>query len=266
MTTVQSRRISAVGELLQQWRRTRNMSQLALALEANVSSRHVSFVETGRAQPSRDMVLQLAAALDVPLRERNALLLAAGYAPLYRESTLDTPELGAVSRALNAILAKQDPYPAVAMNRRWDILTTNAAATRFFSHVLGGMTEGPANVVRMMFDPALLRPYVVDWATTAEALVRRIHRESLGGGRDDITATLLEEVLRYPDVPRRWTQLDAPLVPVIPVTFEKDGRRFAFFSAVTTLGTPQDITLEELRIECFYPLDDATEQNIRAIV
>jgi transcriptional regulator with XRE-family HTH domain len=245
------------------------MSQLALALEANVSPRHVSFVETGRAQPSREMVLQLAAALDVPLRERNALLLAAGFAPLYKESPLDTPELRAVRRALDAILAKQEPYPAVVMNRRWDILTSNGAATRFFGYLLDGReAPAPANVVRMMFNPRGLRPCVVDWETTAEALVRRVHRESLGGSRDEATSALLDEVLGYPDVPATWKQPspDTPLVPVIPVAFAKDGRRFSFFSAVTTLGTPQDITLQELRIECFYPLDAATEENIRAVV
>jgi transcriptional regulator with XRE-family HTH domain len=245
------------------------MSQLALALEADVSARHVSFIETGRAQPSREMVLHLAASLDVPLRERNALLLAAGFAPLYRESSLDAPELRTVQHGLRAILAKQEPFPAVVMNRHWDILTSNSAAARFFAYLLDGRTmAGPANVVRLMFDPRALRPYVVDWATTAEALIRRVHREATGGIRDDATTALLDEVLGYPDVPTRWAQPDlgTPLVPVLPVTFAKDGRQFAFFSAVTTLGTPQDITLQELRIECFYPLDDATEMNVREVM
>lgn len=263
-----TRRTSQVGTLLQYWRDARGMSQFALALEANVSPRHVSFIETGRAQPSREMVLQLAVALDVPLRERNGLLLAAGYAPLFRESSLDAPELSAVRAALEAILSKQEPYPGVVMNRAWDIVAANAGATRFFGHLLGDRAmPAPANVVRMMFDPAGLRPFVVDWEVVAEALVRRVHREAVGGVRDVGVTALLDEVLAYPDVPEHWALPDprATAMPIIPVTFSKDGRRFSFFSAVTTLGTPQDVTLQETRIECFFPLDTDTERNVVAL-
>ena len=262
-----SRRTSAVGALLQYWRDLRGMSQLALAIEAAVSPRHVSFVETGRAQPSRAMILQLADALDVPLRERNGLLLAAGYAPVFRESPLDAPELRAVRTALDAMLAKHEPYPAVVMNRSWDILTANAGATRFFAHLLGDAPRQPGNVVRMMFDPAALRPFVTDWDRVAEWLVRRVHREAVGGVTDDATRALLAEVLAYPGVPERWALAapDAPLVPVVPVAFTKDSRHYTFFSAVTTLGTPQDVTLQELRIECFYPVDAETDANVRAL-
>jgi len=263
------RRASQVGTLLQYWRDVRGMSQLALAIEADVSPRHVSFVETGRAKPSREMVLQLATALDVPLREQNGLLLAAGYAPVFRESRLDAPELRAVRVALDAILAKQEPYPAVVMNRTWDILTSNVAATRFFGHLLGNAAlPSPPNVVRMMFDPAGLRPFVSNWETVAEALVRRIHREAVGGVADEATATLLADVLAYPGVPERWSRSDpdAPLVPVIPISFTKHGRAYTFFSAVTTLGTPQDVTLQELRIECFFPMNTETEQSVHALM
>jgi transcriptional regulator with XRE-family HTH domain len=244
------------------------MSQLALALEADVSPRHVSFVETGRATPSREMVLQLATALDVPLRERNALLLAAGYAPLFRESSLDAPELHAVRTALEAILAKQEPFPAVVMNRHWDILGSNAGASRFFGFLLGGSeVVSPMNVVRLMFDPAGLRPHVTNWEIVAETLVRRVHREAVGGIPDDATRELLQEVLAFPGVPLRWSRPDPTTtqIPVIPVSFEKDERRFNFFSAVTTLGTPHDVTLQEIRIECFFPLDSDTEQNVVAL-
>ena len=260
-----TRRISQVGALLQYWRDARGMSQLALALEANVSPRHVSFIETGRAQPSRDMVLHLAGTLDVPLRERNALLLAAGYAPLFRESPLDAPELRAVRAALDAILAKQEPYPAVVMNRTWDIVAANAGAARFFGHLLDDRPmPSPANVVRMMFDAALLRPFVTNWDAVAESLVRRVHREAVGAVADDATRQLLAEVLAYPGVPERWARHDpdAPLMPVIPVTFTKDARTYTFFSAITTLGTPQDVTLQELRIECFFPMNAETERNV----
>ena len=263
------RRASQVGSLLQYWRDARGMSQLALAIEADVSPRHVSFVETGRAKPSREMVLQLATALDVPLREQNGLLLAAGYAPIFRESRLDAPELRTVRVALDAILAKQEPYPAVVMNRTWDILTSNAGATRFFGSLLGdAAVQSPPNVVRMMFDPAGLRPFVSNWEAVAESLVRRVQREAVGGVPDEATVQLLADVLAYPGVPERWSRPDpdSPLVPVIPVVFLKHARTYTFFSAVTTLGTPQDVTLQELRIECFFPMDADTDRNVRALM
>ena len=264
----ETRRTSQVGKVLQHWRAARGMSQLALALEADVSPRHMSFVETGRAQPSRELVLQLARALDIPLRERNVLLLAAGYAPVYRESALDAPALRAVRAALDAILAKQEPYPAVVMNRRWDMLDTNAGATRLFGFLLGdGGSPSPPNVVRLMFHPDGLRPYVANWEAVAEALVQRVHREAVGGVRDAMAAKLLDEVLAYPGVPHRWARPDpeAVLVPVLPITFVKDAKRFAFFSAVTTVGTPQDVTVQELRIECFFPTDADTERAVERL-
>jgi transcriptional regulator with XRE-family HTH domain len=266
-----SRGPTAIGELLQYWRKTRHLSQLALAGEAEVSARHICFLETGRARPSREMVVLLAGVLDVPLRERNALLLAAGFAPIYGETSLDAPELGPVRAALDAILRQQEPFPAVVMNRRWDILRSNDAGTRFFSLLLGpgggGGGATPANVLRLMFDPAGLRPHVANWEAVAEALVQRVHREAVSGVQDEATARLLAEVLAHPGVPARLRRPDlgAPLVPVVAVRFHKDGRAFNFFSTVTTLGTPQDITLQELRIECFFPADGDTEARARAL-
>lgn len=257
---------SAFGRLLQRWRRVRGKSQLDLAMTADVSPRHVSFVETGRSTPSRQMVVTLASALDIPLRERNALLVAAGYAPVYRETRLDAPELEPARRALDLILRHQEPYPAVVMNRHWDILTTNDAAQDFFSFLLGPPgpgTASPPNVVRLMFHPQGLRPHVTNWEEIAESLVQRVHRESVGGVADEQTAALLGEVLAYPGVPERWRSPDPalPLSPFLPVSFFKDGYRLRFFSTVTTLGTPQDVTLEELRVECFYPADTETERQ-----
>jgi transcriptional regulator with XRE-family HTH domain len=244
------------------------MSQLALAHEADVSPRHVCFLETGRAKPSRDMVLLLADALKVPLRERNALLLAAGFAPIFRESSLDDPYLEPVRTAIDAIIAQQEPYPAVVMNRRWDIILTNEAARRFFGWLLGG-TDGtaPANVLRLMFDPRWLRPYVANWDAVAESLVRRVHREAVGGILDEGAAALVEEILGYPGVPRRLRTPDliTPLVPVIPVRFARDERAFNFFSTVTVIGTAQDVTLQELRIECFFPADASTAEASRQL-
>ncbi len=259
---------SPVSVLLQQWRQARRMSQLALAVEAEVSPRHISFIETGRARPSREMVLHLARTLDVPLRERNALLLAAGYAPTYRDVGLEAPEAEAVRMALAAILRRQEPYPAIVMNRSWDILDANEGAARFFGFLLGESSPaGPANVVRMMLDPNGLRPYVANWEAVAAALLDRIGREAIGGALDDATGELLDEVLGFPDVERfrRPSGTGVPLSPVVPVTFEKAPYRFAFFSTVTTLGTPQDALLQELRIESFFPLDEETERNALAL-
>jgi transcriptional regulator with XRE-family HTH domain len=258
----------AIGALLQYWRKTRNMSQLALANEAAVSPRHVCFLETGRARPSREMVLHLADTLSVPLRERNALLTAAGYAPVYRESSLDAPQLASVRAAIDAILAKQEPYPAVVMNRGWDIVATNGAAARFFGMLLAGRTPPDAgNVLRLMFHPDGLRPCVTNWDAVAPALVQRLHREAIGGVLDENARTLLAEILGYPGVPGSWRTLDASLalLPVLPVSFRHGELRFDFFSAVTVLGTPQDVTLQELRIESFFPVDAATAAAARRL-
>jgi transcriptional regulator with XRE-family HTH domain len=267
--TAPDRTPAPLGTLLQYWRRVRNLSQLALAQEAGTSSRHVCFLETGRSKPSREMVLRLADTLAVPLRERNALLLAAGFAPMYHESGLDDRELAPVRAAIDAILKQQEPYPAVVMNRRWDIVTTNDAASRFFGLLLEGRTpHGAGNVLRLMFHPNGLRPCVDNWEAVAQALVRRVHREALGATRDDAGRALLAEVLDYPGVPARWRTADlgAPIVPVVPVSFRHGEQRFHFFSAVTVLGTPQDITVQELRVESFFPLDDATASAARRLL
>jgi hypothetical protein len=162
---------------------------------------------------------------------------------------------------------KQEPFPAVVMNRHWDIVVTNSAAQTFFSFLRDDRPASAPNVVRMMFDPNELRPHVSNWETVGESLVRRVYREAVGGVPDEKTTALLKEVLAYPGVPSKWARSDSdtPLVPLIPVAFAKNGRRFTFFSAITTLGTPQDVTLQELRIECFFPMDDETERNIRAL-
>jgi transcriptional regulator with XRE-family HTH domain len=253
--------MSGVGIMLQQWRKSRRLSQLALAAEATVSLRHLCFIETGRAHPSRTMVIRLADALDVPLRERNALLLAAGFAPMYHESALAGPELAAVRGALDAILTQQEPYPAVVMDRDWNIRRTNEAATALFGRLTAGHAGPPGepNVLRMMLHPDGVRRYVTNWPEVADALIRRVRREAVGGVADEHARRLLTEVLAYPGVPQPPTAPDEkPLLPIVPVRFARDGRAYAYFSTVTTLGTAQDITLQELRIECFHPADEAT--------
>jgi transcriptional regulator with XRE-family HTH domain len=232
------------------------MSQLALAHEAGVTPRHVSFVESGRANPSREMVLTLTRALDVPLRERNQVLLAAGYAPQYRETGLDDAAMAAVDAALNTLLEHHEPHPAVVMDRHWNLLRTNHAADELFGWLLGGADPGEEpNVVRLMFGP--LRAHVANWDQTGEALVQRVHREAIGGVPDLATRRLLDEVLAYDGIPARWRTPDfarTPL-PLLPIHFAKDGRELRYFSLVTTVGTPQDITLQELRVESFFPAD-----------
>ncbi len=269
MVRARRRHDSTFGALLARWRKLRGQSQLALAIEAEISAWHLSFIETGRANPSREMVLLLASALDVPLRERNGLLLAAGFAPVYSESGMDAPAMAAVKGALDAILRQQEPYPAVVMNRHWDVVRTNEAAARFFGFLLGDRASGsPANVLRMMFDPGAVRPFVANWEEVAASLMHRVRREAVGGIPDAQLRALIDEILSYPDVPPHVRHMGAvtPLVPVVPVSFVKGRERFDFFSAVTTLGTPQDVTVQELRIECFFPASAATEQAARRLV
>lgn len=260
--------VESVGGLVRYWRQARRLSQLALAGEAEMSARHLSFLETGRARPSREMVLRLAGVLDVPLRDRNVLLLAAGFAPMYTETALEGHELEWVRLALDALLRQQEPYPAIVMNRHWDVVASNAAASRFFGFLLGDAAgEVPMNVLRLMFHPRGLRPYVLQWPATAEALVRRIHREAVGRVMDDGTMQLLQEILSYPNVPKAWQQPDpgTAFVPVLPVSFSRAGRTFRFFSTVTTLGTPQDVTAQEIRVESFFPADHVTDRHAREL-
>jgi transcriptional regulator with XRE-family HTH domain len=250
-----------VGGLLRHWRAIRRLSQLALALEASTTARHLSFIESGRSQPSPEMVLRLARALDVPIRERNQLLLAAGYAPLYREAGLDSAQAVQVRAALGRMLAAHEPFPAVVMDRHWNVVTANSAADAFFGWLLGEReAEGPANVIRLMFDPGGLRPFVANWETAAEALIQRVHREAVGGVPDPETLTLLAEALACPGVPSRWLAPDfrTPPLPIVPVDFDKDGLALSYFSTVTTLGTPQDAMLQEIRLESFFPANEAT--------
>jgi transcriptional regulator with XRE-family HTH domain len=254
-----------IGPMIAYWRNLRRMSQLALATEAEVSARHLSFIESGRANPSREMILILASALDVPLRERNTLLQAGGFAAAYRESALDAPQWTAVRAALDAILAQHRPYPAVVLDRCWNVLSSNDAAERFFDFLLAGggaAALGPPNVLRLVFHPDGLRPRLANWEAVAEALIQRVHRESIGGALTDDLRAVLTEILGYPGVPARWSSPDylASVLPIIPLQFERDDVRFSYFSAVTTLGTPIDVTAQELRIECMFPVDDETRR------
>ena len=259
----------SVGILLRQWRERRRMSQLALSIDAEISSRHLSFVETGRSHPSQEMVLLLAEVLDVPPRARNDLLAAAGYAPIYRESSLDAPEMAQFRRALDFLLRQQEPYPAIVLDRYWNILLANDGAGRFTGVFLDPETAetlGPLNAMRLIFHPQALRPYILNWEATASALIQWLHRDLLRSADPGIQA-LLDELLAYPDMPHNWRMLDldAPAVPFLAIEMQKGDTRLSFFTTLTTLGTPYDITLHELRIESFFPADEATDTALQRL-
>jgi transcriptional regulator with XRE-family HTH domain len=254
----------AFGRQLKQWRTTRRMSQLALATEAGISTRHLSFLETGRAQPSREMVQLLTGMLDVPLGERNALLVSAGYAPMYAERPLGAPELEPVRRALEFILRQQEPYPALVLDRDWNIVMGNGAATRVFAPYKNGCKT--ANVMRKVFDPQEMRPFIVNWEEIAACLMHSVHREVAATGSESLVE-LRDELLTYPGVPARWRTPDAvsPVGPLVAMQLRKGDASMAFFSTVTQFATPRDITLQQLKIECFFPADTATEQTSRRL-
>ena len=252
------------GLLLKEWRRVRRKSQLTVALEASVSPRHLSFVESGRSVPSRDMVQTLAEALDVPLRERNALLVAAGYAPLYPERALASSDLIQVRRALTRLLDHQEPYPAVVLDRQWNVLETNRAAPKLFALFVDlAALPQPRNLLRSMFDPAGLRPWIANWQTVAQTLVQRVFREAVAGVPDPRVLSLLEDLRAYPGSPAPGPATPVGELPFHPVQFRKGGLSLSFFSMVTTVGAPFDITAQELRIEAFFPSDDETERFAR---
>jgi transcriptional regulator with XRE-family HTH domain len=254
---------------LREWRGRRAMSQLALALEAEVSQRHVSFLELGRTQPSREMVLRLAAALDVPLREQNALLLAAGYAPVWRARDLAAPELGVVNRALDFMLAQQEPYPAFVVDRRWSLMRANDAGQRLVGFLTDTPPHPPASaqpvsLADALLAPHALRPLIVNWREVALYFVRSVRADALADGSGE-TAALLTRLLAYPDV-RGLAQslaIDERHEPVLAIHFRKGETNLKLFTTIATLGTPQDITLQEIRIECFFPADAATEETFR---
>jgi transcriptional regulator with XRE-family HTH domain len=249
------------GDLLRYWRGVRRKSQLDLASDAMTTPRYVSFVETGRSQPSRQMVVRLARALDVPLRERNGLLLAAGFAPLYSGEPLDGPQLARVDAALAAMLDQHEPFPAVVMDRRWDVLRTNRGADDLFGRLFAGAPPPvPANVLRLFIEPGPVRDRVLNAEAVAAGLLERARREAVAGVLDPDTADLVDGLRRRPEVAAALAdpEASAPAAPVIDVRFLIDGTTLAFFSVVSSLGTPTDVTAQELRVETFFPSDEAT--------
>ena len=226
------------------------MSQQQLAIESEVSTRHISYVETGKSSPSREMVLILASALDLPLRARNALLSSAGFAPVYRETELSDPEMQPVREAFDTILLHHEPFPAVVLNRGWDLVKMNQAFARLFAFFIepGSDPVVGQNVMHSLFHPDGVRPYVVNWEEVAGFLVDRLYRESITELETSESRRLLDSLLSYPGVPRGMTNVDLTAAPRVCVTVDlaKNGTRLKLFSTLTTLGTPMDVTAWQL--------------------
>jgi transcriptional regulator with XRE-family HTH domain len=253
-----------VGALLREWRDLRRISQLDLAIAAEVSTRHLSFVETGRAKPSRDMVLRLGEHLDVPLRERNRLLLAAGFAPVYPESSLTDPGLAAAREAVRRLLRGHEPYPAVVIDRMWNLVDGNSSIGVLTDGVAADLLEPPANVLRATLHPRGLAPHIANLGEWRAHLLGRLRRE-VRATADGALADLLAELREYPcadEVPE--VEMPGPGDIVVPLRLRHDDGELTFISTVATFGTPLDVTLAELSIEAFYPADDVTSAMLSA--
>jgi transcriptional regulator with XRE-family HTH domain len=251
-------RDSAVGELIRTWRHRRNLSQLELSLDSAISARHLSFVETGRAKPSREMVLHLAERLEIPLRERNGLLLAAGFAPLFEERPLDHEEMAPVRGALEHFLRAHQPYPAVVVDGRWHLVTANHALSVLTEGVAADLLEPPANALRITLHPEGMAPRILNFAEWSSHMIRRLRRRAAITADPELER-IYEEVKDYPCV-----TLDSPAAEseaseiVLPLRLRHEAGELAFLSTISTFGSAHDITLAELSIEAFYPADAAT--------
>lgn len=253
----------AFGELLRDWRRARRMSQQRLGDAAEVSTRHISFLETGKSTPSRSMVLVLASALDLPLRDRNRLLQAAGFAAVYRASGWRDDADNPLRRTLDLILRHQGPVPAIGVTPVWDVVQMNAAALRLFARFLPDDADPivSRNVAHALFHPRGVRPFVVNWHEAASAVLERVHHEASLELDHPAGAGLLRELSVYPDLPpRRGVDAAPPDAEVsLPLHLKRDGLELRLFTTITTLGTPVDVSAQELRIESYYPADAASE-------
>jgi len=271
-----------LGNLLRHWRNVRGRNQLDLSIEAGVSQRHISFIESGRSVPSRQTLLEIAQVLDVPLRERNSLLLSAGYAPLFSEAAWNSAQMQSITKALERILHQHEPFPAFVMDRYWNVLMTNESAPRFFDCFFDmSQRKGPRNMLHVVFDPDGMRPFVENWDEVAGSLLQRVRTEATGRVIDEKTRELLAALLAYPgarasstkQIQRRssWSDLGqtfqtnsatgGPILPIIPLSFRKDETVLNYFSMVTTVGTPQTVAAQELRIETMFPADEETERE-----
>jgi transcriptional regulator with XRE-family HTH domain len=256
------------GSLLKHWRSVRRLTQIELAGDANISARHLCFLETSRAQPSREMVQLLGSALDLPLEERNALHVAAGFVPPYGDLGLAADNLRHVRQALDFILRQQEPYPGIVIDGHWDVRIRNRASGRLFKAFWEAydMESGLAdNAMHVVFHPKGLRQFIVNWDEFAGQMIQILHREVAQGGR--VAAQLLDEIMTYPGLPAEWRLPRNPAgsSPVMTMQLRKGELRLAFFSTLTTLAMPTDAALQKLKIECFYPADGATAEKAREL-
>jgi transcriptional regulator with XRE-family HTH domain len=249
---------------LRQWRERRRLSQLELALDAEISARHLSFVETGRSSPSREMVLRLADQLEVPLRERNHLLVAAGFAPIYAETDLAAPAMTAVRAAVRQVLAGHEPYPAVVVDGHWNLIDANAGLSMFTANIPSALMTPPINVLRASLHPEGMAPSIINLGEWRAHILGRLRRQAATTA-DPILAELYEELRAYPcDQPEPEIELPGPGDIVIPLRVRHGEQELAFFSTVATFGTPLDITVAELALELFFPADERTAVTLRS--
>ncbi|MDE3724560.1 helix-turn-helix transcriptional regulator [Nocardiopsis sp. N85] len=250
-----------VGALLREWRNRRRLSQLELSLRAEVSARHLSFVETGRSRPGREMILRLGECLDVPLRERNRLLLAAGYAPAYAERTLDDADMGPVREVVRRLLAGHDPYPAVVIDRDWTLVDANAGAALLLEGVAPDLLAPPVNVLRVGLHPRGMAPAIANLGQWRAHLLHRLRLQVDWTGDADLAA-LYRELVGYPGGDPGEPSGTPPIA--VPLRLHRDGTELSFLSTVATFGTPLDVTVSELAIESFFPADAATARLLGA--
>jgi transcriptional regulator with XRE-family HTH domain len=255
-----------IGDHLRAWRQRRRMSQLDLASEASISTRHLSFVESGRAQPSREMVLHLAERLEVPLRDRNVLLVAAGFAPIFAERRLEDPALSSARRAVDLVLAGHEPYPALAVDRHWQLVTANRALARLIGGAAPSLLSPPVNVLRLSLHPDGLAPRIANLAQWRGHLLDRLRRQ-VDLSADPVLAELLAELRGYPAPSRSGRASNGALGEfggvVVPLRLVHDAGVLCFFSTTTVFGTPLDITLAELALEAFFPADAGTQRILQ---
>jgi transcriptional regulator with XRE-family HTH domain len=251
-----------VGDLRREWRQRRRMSQLHFAVEAEISSKHLSFLETGRAQPSREMVLHLAELLEVPLRERNSLLVAAGFAPMFQERALSDPTLQPAREAVELVLKGHEPYPAIAVDRHWHLVASNKAALAFLSGIAPELLAAPMNVLRVSLHPDGMAPRIVNLAEWRSHLLSRLKRQ-VDTSADPVLAALLEELSGYPAPAHAAEPAHHGSSFVVPFRLATDAGVLSFISTITVFGTPVDVTLSELALECFFPADAATAAALR---
>jgi len=256
---------SPFGDHLRHWRQHRRLSQLDLADEADISTRHLSFMETGRSVPSREMVLRLTERLDVPLRERNALLVAAGYAPMYRERALDDPALAAARQAVELILKGHEPWPALAVDRHWNLVSYNTLVPRLLAMADASLLQAPVNVLRLSLHPLGLAPHLANLAQWRAHLFERL-RQQIAATADPVLAALLDELRSYPLPPDTDQHMEGELPGVVmPFRLRTPHGVLSFISTITIFGTPVDVTLQELALETFFPADDFTRAALQAM-